>query len=75
MSKSTTSLTIKILASVGAALYLLFIAMTLFFDSYPIFNPFDLKESNPKIYLGLNFLAKYYFEVLQLHYYPFNPIF
>jgi hypothetical protein len=42
-TKSTK--TIQIFASVGAALYLLFIAMTVFRDSYPIFKPFDLKEA------------------------------
>ena len=42
-AKSTS--TLQILASVGAAFYLLFIAMTIFHDSYPIFNPFDLKEA------------------------------
>ena len=41
-TKSTR--TLQILASVGAALYLLIIAMMVFHDSYPIFKPFDLEE-------------------------------
>ncbi|MCK5535212.1 MAG: hypothetical protein KAI79_00220 [Bacteroidales bacterium] len=44
-SKSKSTRTLQILASVGAALYLFFIAMTIFYDSYPIFKPFDLKEA------------------------------
>ena len=49
-TKSTR--TLQILASVGAALYLLFIAMTIFHDSYPIFNPFDLKEALLLIFIA-----------------------
>jgi hypothetical protein len=45
--KSETKLTktLQILTSVGAALYLSFIAMIIFYDKYPIFNPFDLEEA------------------------------
>lgn len=43
--KSISTRTLQILASVGAALYLFFVAMTVFVDSYPIFKPFGLKEA------------------------------
>ena len=49
-TKSTR--TLQILASVGAALYLLFIAMTIFHDSYPIFKPFDLTEALLLIFIA-----------------------
>ena len=49
-TKSTR--TLQILASVGATLYLLFIAMTIFHDSYPIFKPFDLKEALLLIFIA-----------------------
>jgi hypothetical protein len=43
-TKSKTNKTLQVLTTVGAVLYLLFIAMTVLFDSYPIFKPFGLKE-------------------------------
>jgi hypothetical protein len=49
-TKSTR--TLQILASVGAVLYLLFIAMTIFHDSYPIFRPFDLYEALLLIFIA-----------------------
>lgn len=49
-TKSTR--TLQILASVGAALYLLFIAMAIFHDSYPIFRPFNLKEALLLIFIA-----------------------
>jgi hypothetical protein len=49
-TKSTR--TLQILASVGAVLYLLFIAMTIFRDSYPIFRPFDLYEALLLIFIA-----------------------
>lgn len=44
-TKSRSTRTLQILTSVGAVLYLLFIAMTILFDSYPVFKAFDLKEA------------------------------
>ena len=43
-TKSKANITLQVLTSVGAVLYLLFAAMSIFFDSYPIFRPFELKE-------------------------------
>ncbi|MEN8116101.1 MAG: hypothetical protein ABFS16_03940 [Bacteroidota bacterium] len=51
-TKSRSTRTLQILTSVGAVLYLLFIAMTIFFDSYPIFNPFDLYEALLLIFIA-----------------------
>ncbi len=42
--KSESTRTLKILLIVGAVLYLLFVALTIFIDSYPIFKPFGLEE-------------------------------
>jgi len=42
-TKSTR--TLQILASVGAALYLLFIAMLILHDSYQFFRPFNIEEA------------------------------
>ena len=42
--KTKSNRTLQIFSSVGAALYLFFIAMSIFFDSYFIFKLFDLKE-------------------------------
>lgn len=44
-SKSKTTRTLQNLTTLGAGLYLLFIAMIVFYDSYPIFKPFGLKEA------------------------------
>jgi len=43
--KTKSTRTLQILTTLGAVLYLLFIAMIIFYDSYPIFNPFDLEEA------------------------------
>ena len=43
--KSRSTRTLQNLTTLGAVLYLLFIAMIIMFDSYPIFNPFDLEEA------------------------------
>lgn len=51
-TKSRSTRTLQILTSVGAVLYLLFIAMTIFHDSYPIFRPFDLKEALLLIFIA-----------------------
>ena len=50
--KTKSTRTLQILTSVGAALYLFFIAMTIFYDSYPIFKPFDLKEALLLIFIA-----------------------
>ncbi len=50
--KTKSTRTLQILASVGAVFYLFFIAMTIFYDSYPIFKPFDLKESLLLIFIA-----------------------
>lgn len=50
--KTKTIKTLQILASVGAVLYLLLVAMIVFYDSYPIFNPFDLKEALLLIFIA-----------------------
>jgi hypothetical protein len=50
--RTISTRTLQILTSVGAALYLLFIAMTIFHDSYPIFRPFDLKEALLLIFIA-----------------------
>ena len=44
MTKSKTNITLQVFTNVGAVLYLLIIAMTIFYDSYPIFRPFNFKE-------------------------------
>ena len=50
--KTKSTRTLQILTSVGAALYLFFIAMSIFYDSYPIFKPFDLKEALLLIFIA-----------------------
>ena len=50
--KTKSTRTLQNLASVGAVLYLLFIAMTIFHDSYPIFKPFDLYEALLLIFIA-----------------------
>jgi hypothetical protein len=52
MTKSKTNKTLQVFTSVGAVLYLLFIAMTILFDSYPIFSPFDLEEALLLIFIA-----------------------
>jgi hypothetical protein len=42
--KTRTTRTLQNLTTLGAVLYLFFIAMIVFFDSYPIFKPFGLEE-------------------------------
>jgi hypothetical protein len=44
-SKSKTTKILQNLTTLGAGLYLLFIALIIFNDSYPIFNPFGLEEA------------------------------
>lgn len=44
-TKTKSTKTLQILLSVGAVLYMFFIAMIIFYDKYPIFNPFDLEEA------------------------------
>jgi len=51
-SKSSTTLALQIITSIGAFLYLIFIAMIVFLDSYPIFKPFDLKEELLLIFIA-----------------------
>ena len=50
--KSKSIRTLQIIASVGAVLYLFIIAMTILYDSYPIFKPFDLKEALLLIFIA-----------------------
>lgn len=44
--------TLQILTTIGAVLYMGFIAMTIFVDGYPIFKPFDLYETLLIIFLA-----------------------
>ena len=44
VTKSRTILALKIVTSIGALLYFLVIAMTIFYESYPIFKTFGLYE-------------------------------